>query len=283
MEAGIREREWFAERPELLREHEQAQEAEARRREEEGYDQLASTRPATFDDYRDLEWRERLARFWVLVVILLQLACAALEIAHLGVLGNVAQGDYLDSLDVAESNDRLAIVYLVTFAGYLLSGGFFIAWTWRAYKNAAALGAHQLRFGPGWAIGGWLVPFLNLWRPRQIVGDIWRTTEPQAPAYFRRVNWSAVREPGLLSAWWGLFVVSSVLDRVSARIAINSTALEDDRTGTIFGLLASVTMAAAGVLAILVIRGVTARQRERAAALEQLPAPASGAPQPAAA
>ena len=60
----------------------------------------------------------------------------------------------------------------------LVCVGLLIAWTHRLYRNLEPLGFRELRFGSGWAVGGWFVPFLNLVRPKQIVNDIWRAGDP---------------------------------------------------------------------------------------------------------
>ena len=56
---------------------------------------------------------------------------------------------------------------------FIATGVFFLFWFHRAYRNLPALGGDR-RYGTGWAIGSWFVPFLNAWRPKQIVNDIWR-------------------------------------------------------------------------------------------------------------
>jgi hypothetical protein len=53
----------------------------------------------------------------------------------------------------------------------------------RAYRNLPALGAESPRFSSGWAVGAWFVPFLNLVRPKQIMDDIWRASDPALPAH----------------------------------------------------------------------------------------------------
>ena len=50
----------------------------------------------------------------------------------------------------------------------------FIRWLSRAYKNLDVAAPGFRRYGHGWAIGSWFVPFLNLWRPKEIINDIHR-------------------------------------------------------------------------------------------------------------
>ncbi len=89
--------------------------------------------------------------------------------------------------------------------------GLLAVWTRRLYGNLRPLGFHELRFGEGWALGGWFVPVVNLVRPKQIVNDIWRAGESGAPAR-RRMG----RATGVESA--PLVVV--LLDRALAAHAV---------------------------------------------------------------
>lgn len=53
-------------------------------------------------------------------------------------------------------------------SGLLIAKDFaFLVWFWLAYRNLDALDLRR-RYGTGWAIGGWFVPFLNLARPKQV-------------------------------------------------------------------------------------------------------------------
>jgi len=44
----------------------------------------------------------------------------------------------------------------------------FLVWFHRVDKNLSALGGRDLKYTPGWAMGGFFVPFLNLVRPSQV-------------------------------------------------------------------------------------------------------------------
>jgi hypothetical protein len=265
LRAADRELEWFALHPERARDSERiTQEAERKSRARE-----SATQPPGFDGYRDLAWRARLARGWLLIVVALSVVGAALELSHLTVLNNETPGSFPLSPDVAASNVRLGVIYIVIFCAYVLCAAFFIAWTWRAYKNAPALGAQGLRYGAGWAIGGWFVPILALWRPKQVVNDIWRTSEPQERAIVR--DWVDRRIPTFLTVWWAIFVAGEILERASSRIESRADTLAAERLGTLLALAASGCAITSGVLATRVVKRITDRQRERAARLSELP------------
>jgi uncharacterized protein DUF4328 len=270
--AGDRERAFFEEHPELAVEQRRREENAQRARERQEIARLSKLRPPGFAEYTDVSWRARLARGWLLIVAGLTVLSAILEIGHLNILAGTSTAtlDLETAQRIDDSNAALSTEYLVTFCAYVFSAGFFAAWTFRAYKNAIALGAQRPRFGPGWAIGGWFVPILGLWRPKQIVNDIWRASDPEDPPLSR--NWHERAVPALLTVWWALYIVSNLVDRISARVPTDT--IEQRRSATGWALAASILTVLAALLAILVVRRLTARQRERAAALERLPASA---------
>jgi Domain of unknown function (DUF4328) len=59
----------------------------------------------------------------------------------------------------------------------------FLVWFHRAYTNLPALGIEPLPYATGWTIGAWLVPLLNLVRPKQIMDTIWRGSDPDRPPF----------------------------------------------------------------------------------------------------
>ena len=102
--------------------------------------------------------------------------------------------------------------------GYLVIGPLtFIPWFHRAYSNLPRLGFRELRYAPGWAIGSWFVPILNLWRPKQIANDIYRGSDPaQAPG---SNFWKEPITP-LLGWWWGLFIGGRFVEQLGVTMAL---------------------------------------------------------------
>lgn len=79
-----------------------------------------------------------------------------------------------------QSNDsREQIIELFQLALYLFTVVIFGRWIVRANKNVRAFGADGLRITPGWAVGYFFVPIINLWRPYQAMKDLWRASHAQ--------------------------------------------------------------------------------------------------------
>lgn len=85
--------------------------------------------------------------------------------------------------------------------------------------HSARMDRSVLRHGSGWAIGGWFVPFMSLWRPFQMVLDVRRgaTGDADLPTT-RTLGW-----------WWATFLLAYVTNMVAAFYyqAVDATS-EDD-------------------------------------------------------
>ncbi len=81
---------------------------------------------------------------------------------------------------------------------------FFFIWIYRTNSNLWALTSEPLRFTPGWCVGWFFVPFLNFFRPYQVMKEIWQVCHRD------RQTVSA-----LLGGWWLLWLVSFMVARVA--------------------------------------------------------------------
>ena len=93
-------------------------------------------------------------------------------------------------------------------------------WLHRANYNARHLGASDMRFSPKWAVGWWFVPIWNLWKPYQVVKEIWKTSVSPK-------NWKSQEVPLLLPRWWFIWIVSSALSRATTRRILDAWRTDD--------------------------------------------------------
>ena len=77
-----------------------------------------------------------------------------------------------------------------------------LMWIYRANHNARQLGAADMRFTPGWAVGWYFIPIAWFWKPYQAMTEIWRASVNPS-------DWGATPVSPLLRWWWGLWIVPS--------------------------------------------------------------------------
>lgn len=166
-----------------------------------------------------------------------------------------------DTASVEHRRHELSLAYVGAFA---VSGMLFLLWFHRAYSNLTRLGISGLRWGPGWAVGAWFVPILNLFRPPRMAADIWRGSDPALPAQARL---SRGMTPGLVASWWLLLLVGAVVGRLAATLESHAGTPAALRTAVTAALVSHAVTIGAALLAIAVVRSITTRQGQRIARL----------------
>ncbi len=94
------------------------------------------------------------------------------------------------------------VTSLVVFAALVVT----LVWVHAAATTAARLGIPATR-SPGWAVGGFLVPVLNLWWPYQSVRDLFPLEHPA-----RRV----------VARWWAQYLCATLSPMVALGVAFVS-------------------------------------------------------------
>ncbi|WP_333695494.1 DUF4328 domain-containing protein [Flavobacterium sp.] len=128
------------------------------------------------------------------------------------------------SQEVLETNDLreqfLAIVFLML---YITSAVTFIMWFRRAYFNLHQKINH-LTHTEGWAAGSWFVPFINLYRPYQIMAELYNeTAELLAKRGFKR---KVKLDTTFVGIWWFLWLVSNLLANIVFRMSNSATDID---------------------------------------------------------
>src|SRR5258708_386553 len=102
------------------------------------------------------------------IVILSEIVRVATQWLVIDFLNGITPGAPVDitKANAVDANHQAAnTVFLVV---YVVAGLGFVVWFYQAVANLRAAGLKQMEFTPGWAIGGFFVPFLNLVRPLQV-------------------------------------------------------------------------------------------------------------------
>ena len=173
----------------------------------------------------------------------------------------------------------LALTYLVTFYGtFIPSIVLFCMWLHRVVRNMPALGSWDARWSPAGAVGRCFIPFLNLAHPMSGTLEAWRSSDPTQ-------RWANVESrkrmspPALIVGWWAAWLIGGLLSRVSFQLGRSNDPAQV-ATSALVDLVSAVLLIAAAVLAVLVVRDVTARQDHKNALITagQFPSPPAVVP-----
>jgi Domain of unknown function (DUF4328) len=128
--------------------------------------------------------------------------------------GSVAPG-------AADGNDlRQQVVAVLRLVNLVVVVVLFCIWIYRASYNARQLGATDMRFSPGWAVGWYFIPIANLWKPYQAMCEIWQASANPA-------HWQQQPRGPILPLWWTFFLLSNFLGNASFRLSLRANTLPD--------------------------------------------------------
>ena len=180
---------------------------------------------------------------------------------HIQLLGREQAGAEITQEEADSNNLRQGLVALAQIPVALATVVAFLMWMHRAHRNLPALGAKYLRFSPRWAVGGWFVPILNLFRPYQVMAEIWRESEPprdsSLPGHLSYASSSAI-----VGWWWALYLAMSFIGHASFRMSLRTESLDEMLISSWIDLVLAAVCLPAALLAIAVARGIDGRQEQ---------------------
>ena len=188
------------------------------------------------------------------------------QLAEVSLFGR-AETTGITFAEAVANDERQALIGVAWAVVFLITSVVFIVWFHRCYRNLPSLGVDKLRYSSGFAIGGWLIPILGFWIPKQIANDIWRGTEPTDDP--RVIVSPSGPTPWFLTFWWISWIFIALLNiRVPFSFErADAPTIENLQRDSQLQLLNIAVWATNAILALKVVREITRRQEERAARL----------------
>jgi hypothetical protein len=159
----------------------------------------------------------------------------------------VAQANANDLRERLMSSGQL-ILFLITVI-------VFGRWIYLAQKNLPELDARYLRFGPGWSVGVFFVPVLNLWAPYQAMGDLAKASRDPG-------TWHLEDTPVLIIVWWILWLLSQFIGNGMLNSMTHARSIGRLQVGTILEIASGVLSVPLYLLARYIVRRVWRDQSE---------------------
>ncbi len=197
------------------------------------------------------------------------IACLAafVVLTEVGIWSNFLQIDLLRQLlrDGHVSGDwmragerRQAIVSGLTLLTFVASGAILLFWLNDMSRNARAMGAEGMRYGPLVTVSLFFVPGLHLWKPLEAIQELFRASNPEHIEDWRRAS-----APHLLSLWWTLWLLYQGTMLIALRADLWARAPEELLTAAWLSTVAGVVAAPLGVATSLWVWRLHAHQRRR--------------------
>jgi hypothetical protein len=140
-----------------------------------------------------------------------------------------------------------------------------LMWTHRAYRNLPALDAQQLRYSPGWAVGYFFIPILHLFRPYQVMREIWRESDPARLPTSGESPGIRAASSALVGWWWAMWIALLIVAQISYFLEHVSTVEQIERWWITVWMSFFLNLLLIGemILTILMVRRIDRNQTRR--------------------
>ncbi len=131
----------------------------------------------------------------------------------------------------------------------------FINWFRRAYANLHRMGIGYLSHTDLHAAWCWFVPILNLFRPYQIMSEIWSETQHQV----KKLNdaFQVNTTNGFIGAWWALYLISRFVSNYATRKSFQSYSIEDLENSALLTIISDLLHLISAILALMVVKKIS--------------------------
>jgi hypothetical protein len=133
----------------------------------------------------------------------------------------------------------------------------FLMWVYRVYSNLYLFRVSGLTYSPGWAVGYFFIPIINLFRPYMALQEVWRASDPDLPPDDRR-GWRNTDSSAVILLWWLLWIAGGILAHVYLRMALSGRA--EDAPSKQVDIISDALSVGAAVFAMLMIYQMRNRQ-----------------------
>ena len=205
--------------------------------------------------------RATLALVFLGLLGLITLVAIASNIAEISLLQKIERGELISPADAESNDNRQAAIGIIYLLGYIATIIAFLFWIHRASKNLEPLGVEYQEFSPGWAIGWWFIPIMSLFRPYQVMKEIWAESHP-------RQEFDSVSP--LLGPWWVMFLVSGWVGNIGFKAVLGGDTVRDFITADWIAVASDIGTLITGILVAMLIFQITSNQKKKHAALTGL-------------
>ena len=174
----------------------------------------------------------------LLIWIALAVNCISLVSSYFQyeLLQTAANGGEISTELVTSNDNREQAIGIVQIIVFIISAITFIQWFRRAYFNLH-LRVNHLSHSEGWAAGCWFVPIVNLFRPYQIMKELFQDTylflkrnEVHTKEHFSMIS---------LSLWWTFWIIDRFVGQFVFKYAMKADTIEELTTSTIAQIISN--------------------------------------------
>jgi hypothetical protein len=169
---------------------------------------------------------------------------------ELEILKNFQKGIFITEKEANASDMRQFVIGLLQTGIYITSIVVFLNWFRRAYGNLHRLRSY-LNHKESMAVWAWFIPIIFLFRPVQIMNEIWNKTQVNIKKLDSTYH---IKSGGLLiGLWWTLFIISNFIGRYALKTAFKDETIEQLIENSQAILISDIIQIPEALLVILIV------------------------------
>lgn len=173
-------------------------------------------------------------------------------------------GGFISDAEAEANDNREMIIGLIYFVFSIISIVTFIQWFRRAYYNFNSRNSNSA-YSDGWAAGAWFVPIISLYRPYQIMKEMWVGTSKIITTTSDTIVKN--NSTAIIGLWWTLWIVTNYVANYVVKASFKSDSIGEYLNATMGDMVSSFLSIPLGYVTILMIQRY-AKKEEQLVALE---------------
>ncbi|MDI1234526.1 MAG: DUF4328 domain-containing protein [bacterium] len=197
------------------------------------------------------EQRAKTAIVLIWIVLFFEILSLSVSLYSNHILTTVQGASILENDDVQMYSlieGGVALFYLIA---YIASMVVFIRWFRRAYYNLHQI-AEYLQYSEGWAAGCWFVPIINLFRPLQIMRELYEVSIN----LLKNKGMDVDENKGTTSLgwWWALWILNNIIGQIAFRYSNSALVLDELMTSNYINIANNLVGIPLALITIKVIK-----------------------------
>lgn len=153
-----------------------------------------------------------LLAFFIIYIVSTVLSIFA-ELYEIGMYNKILREGFISESEELLKDIFVLLTVLFQFLVIIVTYVLFCMWIHRAYRNVKVLHNDKLLYSPGWAVGWYFIPIVNLVLPFLVMREIWKGSSPHG-VIGDKLAWKKERGSALLVFWWISWILSGVISYI---------------------------------------------------------------------
>jgi hypothetical protein len=166
-------------------------------------------------------------------------------------LQTVANGGEILTETATANDNREQIIAILYMIAFIVSAITFIQWFRRAYYNLH-LKVNHLSHTEGWAAGSWFVPVVNLYRPYQIMKEMYQETMELLTK--KGIGFNHTFSTNALGWWWTLWIISKIIGQFIFRYSLKAESIDELTVSTFASMIINIIGIPLALITVKVIK-----------------------------